>query len=75
MFQLHEQPQPLVMRQSQAEFNFMQISSEAMWERLLATDSAENCDLQQFLQCQCDCGFTVSTIDSFVSIFIPSKEF
>lgn len=48
MFQWHEQPRPLVMRQSQAEFNFMQTSSDATWERLLATNSTENHYLQLY---------------------------
>lgn len=51
----------------------MQISSDALWE-LLATDSIETRDLQQFLHCQCDCGFIVSTVDSYVPfIFIPKN--
>ncbi len=68
------QQHPLVLWQNQAEFNFIQMSSDALWERLLATDSTETCDLQQFLHRRCDCGFTVSTIDSSVPfIFIPKN--
>ncbi len=68
------QQHPLVLRQNQAEFNFIQMSSDALWERLLATDSTETRDLQQFLHRRCDCGFTVSTIDSSVPfIFIPKN--